>query len=422
LNNIDFNVFRGANHFYSWSNLTYNSFIDISITIDKLMRRLFSVLFFYAASCSIQATTFDLPEDGSRVIGHNLIVYSHEEDTLLDIARRFGLGFNDITHANPNVDPWIPGHDTPVVIPHRFILPNATRKGIVINLAEMRLYYYPKVKVNERQQVITHPISVGREGWTTPLGKAKITQKRKDPTWTPPESIKKEHLEMGDPLPDVVPAGPDNPLGAYAMRLSMPGYLLHGTNRPYGVGLRVSHGCIRLFPEDIEQLFNIVPLHTPVEIIYQPVKAALSEGSLFLEAHQVQQDIDERQGNNMTPMVKAILDAQDTLLSDEEWPFAEQLVRQHQGVVKAINQDKTHVVSDVWFLHAGVNEETKSLLSQALTTLELEDHFVPARKSARGEIILGPFKTKSEAEQMKLNIKRVSDMQIWIAQLSADVL
>jgi L,D-transpeptidase ErfK/SrfK len=386
------------------------------------MRRLLFVLYLCTASFSIQATTFDLPEDGSRVIGHNLIVYSHEEDTLLDIARRFGLGFNDITHANPNVDPWIPGDDTPVVIPHRFILPNADRQGIIINLAEMRLYYYPKVKVNERQQVITHPIGVGREGWTTPLGKAKITQKRKDPTWTPPESIKQEHLEKGDPLPDVVPAGPDNPLGAYAMRLSMPGYLLHGTNRPYGVGLRVSHGCIRLFPEDIEQLFKIVPIDTPVEIVYQPVKAALSGDDLFLEAHQVQHDIDERKGINMTPMVKAILDAQDTFLSDKDWPFAEQIVREHQGVVKALNQDKTHVVSDVWFLHAGVNDETKLLLSNALTTLEFDDYFVPARKSARGEIIIGPFKTKDEAEQMKLNIKRVSDIQIWTAQLSADVL
>ncbi len=386
------------------------------------MRRFLSLVVLIATTFSVQATTFDLPDDGSRVIGHNLIVYSHEEDTLLDIARRFGLGFGDITHANPDVDPWIPGEGTPVLIPHRFILPEARRRGIVINLAEMRLYYYPKVKEKERQQVITHPLGVGREGWTTPLGKAKITQKRKDPTWTPPESIKKEHLEIGDPLPDVVPAGPDNPLGAYAMRLSMPGYLLHGTNRPYGVGLRVSHGCIRLFPEDIEHLFNIVSVNTPVEIIYQPVKAALRGETLFLEAHEVQHDIDEREGNNMTPMVKAILDAQDKILSDAEWPFAEKVVREHQGVVKAVNQDKANVVDDLWFLHAGVNEDSKVVLSQALTTLEAEDRFLPISKAARGEVLIGPFQTKNEAEQMQLNIKRVADIQIWIAQVTGEIL
>lgn len=386
------------------------------------MQRFLYFVITVLSTFTVQATTFDLPEDGSRVIGHNLYVYSHEEDTLLDIARRFDLGFNDITHANPNVDPWIPGEGTRVLIPHRFILPDAARKGIVINIAEMRLYYYPKVKKGQRQQVITHPIGVGREGWTTPLGKARITQKRKDPTWTPPESIKKEHLEMGDPLPDVVPAGPDNPLGAYAMRLSMPGYLLHGTNRPYGVGLRVSHGCIRLFPEDIEQLFNIVSVNTPVEIIYQPVKAALKDDVLYLEAHETQQDIDERKGNNMTPMVKAVLDAQDKMLSDEDWPFAERMVREYQGVVKVLNEQQPKVVDELWFIHAGVNKEAKTTLSNALITLEAEDRFLPISKAARGEVLVGPFQSKAEAEQMQTEIKRVSDIQVWVAQVVDEIL
>ncbi|NQZ54853.1 MAG: L,D-transpeptidase family protein, partial [Piscirickettsiaceae bacterium] len=140
------------------------------------------------------ATTFDLVDENTRVVGHNLIVYSHEEDTLLDIARQFDLGYSEIVDANPNLDPWLPGSGQRVLVPNRFILPDAPKKGIVINLAEMRLYYYPKPKKNQLQQVITHPIGVGREGWTTPLGKTRIIQKKKDPTWTPPASILAEHL------------------------------------------------------------------------------------------------------------------------------------------------------------------------------------------------------------------------------------
>jgi L,D-transpeptidase ErfK/SrfK len=397
-------------------------FIYLNSTTGGQMRRFIFLTIALLCAISVQATTFDLPEDGSRVIGHNLYVYSHEEDTLLDIARKFDLGFNDIVHANPQIDPWLPGEGSKVLIPHRYILPSAPRKGIVINVAEMRLFYYPKVKIGQRQQVITHPIGIGREGWSTPLGKARIVQKRKDPTWTPPESIKKEHLEKGDPLPDVVPAGPDNPLGAYAMRLSMPGYLLHGTNRPYGVGLRVSHGCIRLFPEDIEHLFSIVPVKTPVEIVYQPVKAAVHNERLYLEAHQVQDDHDERQGNNMTPMVKAILEAQDKILSDQEWPFAERLVREHRGIVKGLNEDELEIVDDVWFLHPGVNSESKKKVSEALLTLEAEDQFLPIQKAARGEVFVGPFQTREEAEKMAKEIKRLTNIQIWAAQVSAEVL
>ncbi|MCL4143159.1 UNVERIFIED_CONTAM: hypothetical protein GTU68_016655, partial [Idotea baltica] len=231
------------------------------------------------------ATTFILHDDPSRVVGHNLIVFSRAQDTLLDIARRFDIGYSEIVDANPQLDVWLPGTKKRVLVPNQFILPDAEKKGIVINLAEMRLYYFPDAMVGKAREVVTHPIGIGREGWQTPLGRTKIIQKRKDPTWTPPASIHAEHIEKGDPLPKVVPAGPDNPLGAYAMRLGMPGYLLHGTNKPYGVGLRVSHGCIRLFPEDIEQLFGIVALNTPVEIVYQPYKAGMLNNELYIEAH-----------------------------------------------------------------------------------------------------------------------------------------
>ncbi|HHA19369.1 MAG TPA: peptigoglycan-binding protein LysM, partial [Methylophaga sp.] len=356
---------------------------------------------------SSYATTFDLDDENTRVVGHNLVVYSHEEDTLLDIARQFDLGYSEIVNANPDVDPWLPGGGQRVLVPNRFILPDAPKKGIVINLAEMRLYYYPKPQKGQRQQVITHPIGVGREGWTTPLGKTRITQKKKDPTWTPPASILAEHLEKGDPLPKVVPAGPDNPLGAYAMRLAMPGYLLHGTNRPYGVGLRVSHGCIRLFPEDIEHLFGIVPVNTPVEILYQPYKAALQDGLLYLEAHKTQDDVGQRKGNNMTPMVAAILKAQDKILDDDDWPFVEQLVRDHDGVVKRINQPNTDIVEDIWFVHAGTTQQVKEKLNQALISLNSNEYFWPLRGAAEGEVLLGPFDDKEQAQQMGREVNRL---------------
>jgi len=371
---------------------------------------------------SSYATTFDLDDENTRVVGHNLVVYSHEEDTLLDIARQFDLGYSEIVNANPDVDPWLPGGGQRVLVPNRFILPDAPKKGIVINLAEMRLYYYPKPQKGQRQQVITHPIGVGREGWTTPLGKTRITQKKKDPTWTPPASILAEHLEKGDPLPKVVPAGPDNPLGAYAMRLAMPGYLLHGTNRPYGVGLRVSHGCIRLFPEDIEHLFGIVPVNTPVEILYQPYKAALQDGLLYMEAHKTQDDVGQRKGNNMTPMVAAILKAQDKILDDDDWPFVEQLVRDHDGVVKRINQPNTDIVEDIWFVHAGTTQQVKEKLNKALISLNSNEYFWPLRGAAEGEVLLGPFDDKEQAQQMGREVNRLIDMSVWTVLVSNDAL
>jgi L,D-transpeptidase ErfK/SrfK len=371
---------------------------------------------------SVIATTFILPDETTRVVGHNMVVYSHERDTLLDIARKFDLGYNDIVNANPGIDPWLPGEGTRVLVPNRFILPDAPRKGIVVNLAEMRLYYYPPAKKGQPRQVITHPIGVGREGWTTPLGKARITQKRKDPTWTPPESIRKEHLEKGEVLPKVVPAGPDNPLGAYAMRLSMPGYLLHGTNRPYGVGLRVSHGCIRLFPEDIEHLFGIVPVNTPVEIIYQPYKAASHQGQLFIEAHPPQSDIDPREGNNMTPMVAAILNAQNEMLSDEDWPFAEDVVREQKGVVYQINQKQPELIEDVWFIHAGITQETKLKLGQALISVSFENSIWPTANTAQGEVIVGPFEGREQAIAAAKEVTTLTALPVWTALISSEML
>lgn len=226
-----------------------------------------------------------LPPSDLSLVGELRHIQAHHEDTLSDIARRYDLGRNEIIQANPGVDPWLPGEGTSILLPTRYILPNAPREGIVLNVPEMRLYYFPSARGEATRQLITHPISIGRMDWNTPLGLTRIASKQKDPVWRPPKSVREEAAADGRELPDVVPAGPENPLGAYAMRLAIPGYLMHGTNKPYGLGMRVTHGCIRLYPEDIERLFNQVPVGTDVRILNQPIKLGWLAGTLFMEVH-----------------------------------------------------------------------------------------------------------------------------------------
>lgn len=215
------------------------------------------------------------------VIGQAFYVKTRAQDTLLDIGRHNGLGYDEMRAANPKVDMWVPGDAADVLLPTRFVLPDAPREGIVLNLAEKRLYYYAG-----GGDVITHAISIGREGLSTPLGSFRIVRKDKNPTWTPTPQTHADRAKEGrPPLPAVVPPGPDNPLGDYAMRLSVPGYLIHGTNKPWGLGMEVSRGCIRMYPEDIERLFPQVPVNTPVHIVDQPYKVGWSGDDLYLEVH-----------------------------------------------------------------------------------------------------------------------------------------
>lgn len=233
----------------------------------------------------VSADTFWLPREGDSVIGHLQGAVAVSEDTLLDIGRRFNVGYEELKLANPGVDPWIPGDGTLIVIPSRFVLPDAPREGIVLNLAEMRLYYFPDPLDAPRRRVITHPVSVGQVGWSTPLGTTKIVSKVKDPAWYPPESIRAEAQANGEPLPLMVPPGPDNPLGTHALAFEKKGYLIHGTNKPFGLGMRVSHGCVRMYPEDIISLFEVVPVDTPVHVVNQPVKTGWRDDVLYVEAH-----------------------------------------------------------------------------------------------------------------------------------------
>ncbi len=235
----------------------------------------------------VSAATFWLPRHGDGVVGHLQGAVATYEDTMLDIGRRFNVGYEELKLANPGVDPWIPGDGTLIVIPSRFVLPDAPREGIVLNLAEMRLYYYPDPVNAPRRRVITHPVSIGREGLSTPLGTTRIVSKVVNPTWYPPASIRAEAEAEGEPLPLVVPPGPDNPLGTHALALARKGYLIHGTNKPFGLGMRVSHGCVRMYPEDIVSLFGAVPVDTPVHVVNQPVKSGWRDGVLYVEVHPV---------------------------------------------------------------------------------------------------------------------------------------
>jgi L,D-transpeptidase ErfK/SrfK len=241
---------------------------------------------------SLQTRHFDLESTADEILGEVQVTFARYENTFVTIAREYNLGYEALRHANPEVDVWLPGEGTPVYLPTAFVIPDAPRDGIVINAPAMRLLYFtPPTETAadreiERLAVTSHPIGIGREGWATPTGQATVTQKARDPVWYPPASVRREHADRGDPLPSIVPAGPDNPLGRFAIALSMPGYLIHGTNKPAGVGMRVSHGCIRLYPEDIEALFDRVPPGTPVYIVDQPVLAGWRDGELYLEVHR----------------------------------------------------------------------------------------------------------------------------------------
>jgi len=229
--------------------------------------------------------TFPLPEDGGRLVGRRRVGVVGAGETLLDVARRYDVGHWDMVLANPGMDVLLPGTDRPVVIPSRFILPDAPREGLVVNVPELRLYYYPPPAGGEAAQVVTHPVGIGRQDWSTPLGLTRIVEKIPEPAWYPPRSIREEAAARGESLPAVVEPGPDNPLGDYALILDIDGYLIHGTNRPEGVGMRISHGCMRLFPEDIESLFPQVPRGTPVRLVDQPYKLAWADGRLWQELH-----------------------------------------------------------------------------------------------------------------------------------------
>ncbi len=230
------------------------------------------------------AAVYNLPANGDTVVGSDKNAAVKMGDTATNFAQRNDIGYYQLLEANPYLDPLRMSTASRLLVPHQAILPDAPREGIVVNLAELRLYYYPPGS----NTVVIFPVGIGRIGnaWQTPIGELTIIEKTKDPEWRVPQSVAEDMIKRGKPMPEVIPPGPDNPLGAYRMRLSNITYLIHGTNHPYVVGRRTSAGCINMYPEDVEQLFNMVPVDTKVTIVDQPFKAGWLKGKLYFEAHR----------------------------------------------------------------------------------------------------------------------------------------
>ncbi|MDO9168308.1 MAG: L,D-transpeptidase family protein [Methylobacter sp.] len=366
--------------------------------------------------------------DGDNMVGTIAAIDTRENDALPDIARHFGLGYNDISIANAAVSPWTPKPGSRVLLPVQFILPDSPHQGITLNLANMRLFYYPKKQSNK---VYTYPVGIGRQGWSTPMGLTRIVAKNANPSWTVPESIHREHAKKGDTLPKVVGAGPDNPLGLYAMRLAIPGYLIHGTNKPYGIGMQISHGCVQMYPEDIERLFKKAAVGMPVRILHQPYLTAWHQGMLYLEAHEPL----PKWAKNKAPLKKQLLkqlhDLSDQKNAAVDWDKVERIIQLANGVPTPILINSADVAeisanavqlkhpgqfydqpvvgalkdSDWSILVASFTDETQA--QQLATMLNHQGPIIPARKIQKDDayqVIAGPFKNKTE---MKAAAKRI---------------
>tara|TARA_B100001245_G_scaffold236005_1_gene225335 strand:- start:1132 stop:2034 length:903 start_codon:yes stop_codon:yes gene_type:complete len=287
-------------------------------------------LSFFAATNLLAASVYEFNKT-IQTFGNNEFINAVYEDTLVDIARKYNLGFNEIIRANPNVDKWLPGEGTIIKIPAQHIIPKGfSEKGITINLSEFRGYF---IKDNK---LITFPVGLGRMDWKTPLGISTIDLKLEKPAWYPPKSVRDEYKNQGKFLPAEVLPGPDNPLGELAMRISIPGgYFIHGTNRPDGVGMEISHGCIRLFPEDIDYIFQLTDIGTEVIILDQPIKIARIENDIYLQVHpsystQYDYDLDK-----LRIQIELLIN-NETELIEINWDRVENLLKEQNGLATKV--------------------------------------------------------------------------------------
>jgi len=305
----------------------------------KTSRYALSIMCFLGLAGAACAATFELADPKVVVYGTDQEHVAKYEDTLYALAREYSLGSEELVRVNPKVDPWLPKPGSTLVVPGRFILPKGERTGIVINLPEHRLYYFPKPKKKgETPKVITFPVSIGKMDWRTPLGETRVIAKIMNPAWYPTASVRAEHAKEGDILPARVPPGPDNPLGTRALRLAAGDgtYMIHGTNNPIAVGLAVTHGCIRMYPEDIEALFPLVPVGTRVRIINEPLKVAWVDGELLLEAHPPV----DAQGQSYEPDLNAFSDLLKQVVGDAtvaiHWDYAREVLKRADGVLATV--------------------------------------------------------------------------------------
>jgi L,D-transpeptidase ErfK/SrfK len=277
-------------------------------------------------------------------IGETTTHIAGDDDIFVDLARKNGLGYVEMRAANPGIDPWLPGKDQEIVIPSRHLLPDAPKEGIVINLPEMRLYFFPE----DGGEPSAYSIGIGREGFDTPTGRTVITSKKENPEWRPTKRMREE-----DPaLPKVVPPGPENPLGTHALYLGWPQYRIHGTNKPYGIGRRVSSGCIRLYPEGIVDLYAKVKKGMPVTVVDQPVKAAWIENILFVEAHPTTEQANSVEIKGFTPTyrleerdLRMLLRIAGKYTDKINWPVLRRAIRERRGYPVAIANKHEKITS-----------------------------------------------------------------------------
>jgi L,D-transpeptidase ErfK/SrfK len=280
----------------------------------------------------ISRNYFVLESPDQTVVGEPQIVFTTADNTFSSLAREYGLGYDELVAANPGIDPWLPGDNTPILLPTQYVLPDAPYRGVVLNVAAKRLFYFPEVAEGEPIQVITYPVGIGRVGWETPLGQAKVVAKATDPTWYVPRSVREEHAARGDPLPSIVPPGPENPLGRHVLQLNMPGYLIHGTNKPYGVGMRVSHGCVRLYPENIELLYSMVGVGESVRIVNEPYLIGRLKGEYYLESHAPLEEDELPPEERLDKLFASVRDDSGVFVDETEQGHARSVVNESTGV------------------------------------------------------------------------------------------
>jgi len=291
------------------------------------------LLFLY--SFSAYALDFSLPQEGSDVVGKTQMTTIEKGDNFSTIGRRYNVGYYELIEANPGISPDTPQMGSEIVIPTQYILPKTYREDIVVNLAEMRIYYYPK----NSQEVHTYPIAIGREGWETPEGTQRITELRKDPTWYVPKTVREARAKDGVFFPDKVLPGPENPLGKFAIRMNYSTFLIHGTNDSSTIGRRETAGCLRMFPEDVKDLFYKVKVGMKVHVINEPYKVGMKDNKLYLEAHEPILDDDLNYGDDLTPMMDKVTKInQDTRL-EIDWNKAMAIAAEKSGVPALIEEN-----------------------------------------------------------------------------------
>lgn len=283
-----------------------------------------------------QANDYPLLSADQDLIGEVTRYQALYEDTFADLGSARGFGYLEMTAANPGIDPWLPGEGVEIILPGQHILPVGPREGVVINLPEFRLYYFHK----GGELVSSYPVGIGREGWSSPIGETRILRKEANPSWYPPKSILEEHAANGDPLPSVVPPGPNNPMGPFKMNLALSGYVIHGTNKKFGIGTRVSHGCFRMRNEDITELFPQVPIGTPVTIVNQPYKLGVKDGLLYLEVHTALDEHGMPSTLDKQAAIQALLEEQQDKVRGFrlDWTAIRDLVYAESGIPGVIGQ------------------------------------------------------------------------------------